>query len=117
MTALSMMRDTCTVTARTQSRGSAGELSTTGATSLTGLRVMLDVTSDEPQAGDKERPVLRGQAYFPYGTAIAATDIFTMTSGQHNGRVFVIKSEPTDEVGRASHLVCQVESKTGGPQR
>lgn len=117
MSALSMMRDTCTVSSRTDATDSAGGPSPTVATSISSVRVMLDVTSSESFQGGRETPVLAGQAYFPFGTSIDSGDYFTMNSGQHSGLVFAVLSVPTDDVGRGSHLVCEVESKTGSANR
>lgn len=109
--------NTAQVNRKTQSRGSAGELSSTGAVAISSTPLMLDVTSSEPDMGDRENPTLSGQAYFEYGVDIRAGDTFTMIDGQHINRIFSVKSNPTDEVGMGTHLVAEVESRIGGGNR
>lgn len=117
MSASSMMRNLCTIKSKSHSLDTAGGLAATVVTSVTSSQVMLDVTGSENYGAHGETAQLAGQAYFPYGTTIDNGDHFTMSDGPHSGLTFAVQSVPTDEVGRGTHLVCEVSSVLGSSNR
>lgn len=114
MSALSMMRDTCVLVSKTVSLDTAGGPSIISATGTTTYPCMVDVTSDESMEGGRESPVLRGQIYLPFGTPVTSNHVINVSSGLHSGRSFAVNGTPVDDVGRRSHLVCEVTSNLDG---
>ncbi len=117
MSALSMMRNLCSIKSKSHSLDTAGGLAATVVTSVTSTRVMLDVTGSENYGAHGETAQLAGQAYFPYGTTLDNGDHFTMSDGPHSGLTFAVQSIPTDDVGRGTHLCVEVTSVMGGSNR
>lgn len=117
MAAIDLMRNLCSIKSKSHSLDTAGGLAATVVTSVTSSRVMLDVTGSENYGAHGETAQLSGQAYFPYGTTLDNGDHFTMSDGQHSGITFAVQSVPTDEVGRQTHLVCEVASVLGSSNR
>lgn len=114
MSAEAMMVDSCTLTSKSAAVSSSGFPTITTASGVTTYPCMVDVTSDESMEGGRESPVLRGQIYLPFGTVVTSNHNILVSTGQHAGRVFEINGTPVDDVGRGTHLVCEVRSALDG---